>query len=339
MELMKAYQVENNKVQLLERTIPAIKEDEVLVKMHALAINHRDYLVVNAITRWKPESLGRVPVADGAGEIVTIGSEVDTLKVGDRVSSLIVPNWQDGAMTLDKLQGSPGGPNTDGVAAQYVVFHKDAVIKIPDYLSYQEAASLPCAALTAWNAIVEQPNLKPGESVLILGTGGVSLFAMQFALMMGCEVIITSSSDQKLAKAKALGAHHLINYKTNKQWIDKVLDITATKGVHFIAEVVGGSHLNNSLKCIRTGGTIAQIGAINGVVEGSLNTAEIMYNAVNIKGVEVGSKAMHQRMLTAMSVHKLKPVIDKVFKFTQLDSAIAYQGNGDQFGKIGVSVE
>ncbi|MEH6446302.1 MAG: NAD(P)-dependent alcohol dehydrogenase [Oceanospirillaceae bacterium] len=333
---MKTYQIQGNQVHLLEQEVPKCGPNDVLVKMHALAINHRDYLVVNGITRWKMTEEGRVPVADGAGEIIELGSQVDNLTIGDRVTSLIVPNWQDGDMTPLKLQGSPGGPSTDGVAAEYVVFNSQAVIKIPDYLSYQEAATLPCAGLTAWNAVVEQTQLKPGDSVLILGTGGVSLFAMQFALMMGCEVIVTSSSDEKLQQVKLLGAHHLINYKTEPNWVDKVREITAGEGVNFIAEVVGGSHLNQSLKCIRTGGIIAQIGAIQGVVEGAVDTAEIMYNAVNIKGVEVGSKAMHQRMLQAMQVHKMKPIINKVFDFTELAAAIDYQGSGGHFGKIGV---
>jgi len=335
---MKTYQIHNAKVALTEQPMPECAADQVLVKMHALALNHRDYLVVNGITRWKLAEDGRVPVADGAGEVIAVGLQVTDLQVGDRVSSLIVPNWQDGEMTADKLQGSPGGPGADGVAAQYRVFKHSAVIKIPDYLSYQEAAALPCAGVTAWNAMVESSHLKPGNTVLILGTGGVSLFAMQFALMMGCEVIVSSSSDAKLAKAKELGAHHLINYATNSEWVESVLEITGGEGVHHIAEVVGGSHLNLSLRCIRSGGTIAQIGAIQGICEGTVDTAEIMYKAVNIKGIEVGSKAMHGRMLKAMQTHQMKPIMHKVFPFEQLGEAIDYQGSGSHFGKIGVSL-
>ncbi|MFD2205897.1 zinc-dependent alcohol dehydrogenase family protein [Kiloniella antarctica] len=335
---MKTYQIKQNAVSLVEVNIPTCGPNQVLVKMKALALNHRDHLVVNGITRWKLKEDGRVPVADGAGEIVAIGDAVTELALGDRVSSLIVPNWQDGEMTPAKLQGSPGGPGADGVAAEYVLFHETSVIKIPDYLSYQEAAALPCAGLTAWNAIVEKSDLKPGNSVLILGTGGVSLFAMQFALMMGCEVIVTSSSDEKLKDVKKLGAHHTINYATNPNWVDEVLKLTDGAGVHHIAEVVGGSHLNISLQCIRSGGTIAQIGAIKGVCDGTVDTAEIMYKAVNIKGVEVGSKAMHARMLKAMEVHKTKPVIHKIFDFSNLAEAIDYQGSGTHFGKIGINL-
>ena len=334
---MKVYQIHKNSLLLTDQEVPKCLPNQVLVKMKALALNHRDHLVVNGITRWKLAEDGRVPVADGAGEIITIGEDVTELKLGDRVSSLIVPNWQDGEMTPNKLQGSPGGPGADGVAAEYVLFNESAVIKIPDYLSYQEAATLPCAALTAWNGVVEDSDLKPGSTVLILGTGGVSLFAMQFALMMGCEVIVTSSSDKKLAEVKRLGAHHTINYATNSSWVDQVLQITNGLGVDHIAEVVGGSHLNISLRCIRAGGTIAQIGAIQGVCEGNVDTAEIMYNAVNIKGVEVGSKAMHARMLKAMEVHQTKPIIDKVFEFSDLAEAIEYQGSGNHFGKIGIN--
>ena len=335
---MKIYQIRNNSLTLTEQAIPECGSHQVLVKMKALALNHRDHLVVNGITRWKLKEDGRVPVADGAGEVVAIGEQVSELSVGDRVSSLIVPNWQDGEMTPAKLQGSPGGPGADGVAAEYVLFDQTALIKIPDYLSYQEAAALPCAALTSWNAMVEKSELKPGNSVLILGTGGVSLFAMQFSLMMGCEVIVTSSSDEKLEEVKKLGAHHRINYATNPAWVEQVVKITDGMGVHHIAEVVGGSHLNISLQCIRSGGTIAQIGAIKGVCDGTVDTAEIMYNAVNIKGVEVGSKAMHARMLKAMEVHQSKPIIDRIFSFADLADAIEYQGSGNHFGKIGISL-
>ncbi|OMH37997.1 NAD(P)-dependent alcohol dehydrogenase [Motiliproteus sp. MSK22-1] len=335
---MKVYQIHKNSLLMTEQEVPECGSNQILVKMKALALNHRDHLVVNGITRWKLKEDGRVPVADGAGEVVAIGKDVTELAVGDRVSSLIVPNWQDGEMTPAKLQGSPGGPGADGVAAEYVRFNETAVIKIPDYLSYQEAATLPCAALTAWNGVVEKSDLKPGNTVLILGTGGVSLFAMQFALMMGSEVIVTSSNDRKLMEVKRLGAHHTVNYAANPDWVDQVLQITNGLGVDHIAEVVGGSHLNTSLQCIRPGGTIAQIGAIQGVCDGNVDTAEIMYNAVNIKGVEVGSKAMHARMLRAMEVRQTKPVIDKVFEFSDLAEAIEYQGSGNHFGKIAVNL-
>lgn len=336
---MKTYQIGESALLLADQPIPECGDNQVLVKMKALAINHRDYLVVNGISRWLPTAANRVPVADGAGEIVAVGNAVTDLTIGARVSSLIVPNWQDGDMTPEKLQGSPGGPGTDGVAAEYVLFDQQAVIEIPGYLSYQQAATLPCAALTAWNAMVEKSDLKPGNSVLIIGTGGVSLFAMQFALMMGCEVIVTSSSDAKLAHARELGAHHTLNYRTQADWPEQVKALTAGQGVDHIADVVGGSHLNQSLRCIRSGGTIAQIGAIQGVVEGQIDTAEIMYNAVNLKGVEVGSKAMHQRMLKAMALHSTQPVIDKVFAFAELAQAIEYQGSGSQFGKIVVQMD
>ena len=334
---MKKYQIQKNQVVMIDAPIPEINEQQVLVKMHALALNHRDYLVVNGVTRWKLAEDGRVPVADGAGEIVKIGSAVTELTVGDKVSSLIVPSWQDGEMTPNKLQGSPGGPGADGLAAEYVVFEQSAVVKFPQYLSYQEAAALPCAGVTAWNAMVEKSQLIPGDSVLIIGTGGVSLFAMQFALMKGCEVIVTSSSDEKLAQVRKLGAHHTINYKTHANWVEQVKQITNQEGVAHIAEVVGGSHLNESLKCIRSGGTISQIGAIQGAVEGTLDTAEIMYKAVNIKGVEVGSKSMHKRMLKAMQVQSMRPIIHKVFDFSELGEAIDHQGSGGHFGKIGIS--
>lgn len=330
---MKVYQIQSGQLTLVEQEMPHLADNEVLVKIEAVSLNYRDVLVVEGNTRWKPTEDNRVPVSDGAGTVIAVGNQVKALKQGDRVTSLIVPNWQDGTISPEKLQDSPGGPGADGVLAEYVVFPETAVIRFPDYLSFQEASALPCAGLTAWNAIVEQSTLKPGHSVLILGTGGVSIFAIQFALMAGCRVIVTSSSDEKLQQAKALGVHHTINYAKIPNWEEQVLELTHGEGVDQVIEVVGGAHLNRSARCVRSGGTISQIGVIGGI-KGEIDTAEIMYKAIRLQGIETGSKSMHQRMLQAMELHQMRPIIHKVFDFKDALEAVHYLKAGNHFGKV-----
>ncbi|TVZ57654.1 NADPH:quinone reductase-like Zn-dependent oxidoreductase [Flavobacteriaceae bacterium MAR_2010_105] len=334
---MKVYRIQNNKLELTEENIPSIKNNEILVKIKALSLNYRDLLVTEGIAHWKPKE-NRVPFSDAAGEIVEIGEGSDRFKVGDRVTSLIVPNWEQGKLTPDKINVAIGGPSSDGVLAEYVAFPENYFCKIPDYLSYEEAATLPVAALTAWNAVIEQSNLKLGDSILIIGTGGVSLFALQFSILAGYNTIITSSSDEKLKKAKALGAHHTINYKTHKDWIQEVMNFTSGQGVNQVVDVVGGSHISESLKCIKSEGIISMVGVIDGATFGSINTGTIMYKAAKIQGIETGSTEMYQRMLIAMNLHKVKPVINKVFPFDKVPEALSYLKNGSHFGKVCIEI-
>ncbi|PKA84013.1 NADPH:quinone reductase-like Zn-dependent oxidoreductase [Ulvibacter sp. MAR_2010_11] len=330
---MKIYRIQNNKLELTEENIPNIKNNEVLVKIKALSLNYRDLLVTEGIAHWKPKE-NRVPFSDAAGEIVEIGESTSRFKVGDRVTSLILPNWEQGKLSPEKINVAIGGASSDGVLAEYVAFPENYFCKIPDYLSYEEAATLPVAALTAWNAVIEQSNLKLGNTILIIGTGGVSLFALQFAKLAGYNIIITSSSDDKLKKARALGAHHTINYKTHKDWIQEVLDLTAGQGVDQVVDVVGGSHISESLKCIKSEGIISMVGVIDGTTVGSINTGTIMYKSAKIQGIETGSTEMYQRMLIAMDLHKVNPVIEKIFAFDKVDEALNYLKKGSHFGKI-----
>lgn len=334
---MKIYRVQNSKLVLSEENIPNVKDNEILVKIKALSLNYRDLLVTEGIAHWKPKE-DRVPLSDAAGEIVEIGKGTSGFKVGDRVTSLIVPNWEQGKLTPDKINIAIGGPSSDGVLAEYVSFPKNHFCKIPDYLSYEEAATLPVAALTAWNAVIEQSNLKLGDNVLIIGTGGVSIFALQFSILAGYNTIITSSSDEKLKKAKALGAHHTINYKTNKDWIQEVINLTAGQGVDQVVDVVGGNHLSESLKCIKSEGLISMVGVIDGATNGLIDTGTIMYKAAKIQGIETGSTEMYKRMLVAMRLHKVKPVINKVFPFDMVPEAISYLKNGSHFGKVCIEI-
>jgi NADPH:quinone reductase-like Zn-dependent oxidoreductase len=334
---MKIYRVKNNRLVLTEENMPHVKENEILVKIKALSLNYRDLLVTEGIAHWKPNEV-RVPFSDAAGEIVEIGKRTSRFKVGDRVTSLIVPNWEQGKLTPNKISIAIGGPSSDGVLAEYVSFPENYFCKIPAYLSYKEAATLPVAALTAWNAVIEQSNLKLGDTILIIGTGGVSLFALQFSLLAGYNIIITSSNDEKLKKAKAMGAHHTLNYKTHKDWIHEVMNLTSGQGVDQVVDVVGGNHISESLKCIKSEGLISMVGVIDGTTTGSIDTGTIMYKAAKIQGIETGSTEMYQRMLNAMNLHNVKPVINKVFPFAQAPEALSYLKNGSHFGKVCIEV-
>ena len=329
---MKRYIINNEKLVLEETNIPIVKDNEILVNIKAVSLNYRDLLVTEGRGSWKPTE-PRVPVSDGAGEVIEIGRQVKVFKKGDRVTSLFAPNWISGKLENEKIIGTLGGANHDGVLSEYVVFSENTFCKFPDYLSYQEACTLPIAALTAWNAVIEQSNLKPGDSILLLGTGGVSCFAFQFSKLAGYQIIQTSSSNEKLAALKNMGVHHTINYNENTNWIESVLDITKGKGVKQVVDVIGGNHLNESLKCLQSEGMISMIGVMNGI-KGTIDTGMVMTKAAKIQGVEVGSTEMYKRMLHAMDVYKIKPIINKVFSFAETLDAFEYLKKGSHFGKI-----
>ena len=334
---MNSYKIIKGILTRVTEEIPSIHKNEVLVKMHAVSLNYRDLLVTEGIGRWKPTE-NRIPVSDGAGKVVKIGSSIKRFKIGDRVTSLIAPNWKSGKLSPEKLHGALGGASRDGVLAEYVALPENALSRFPDYLSYEEAATLPVAALTAWNALIEQSTLKLGSTVLLIGTGGVSLFALQFSKLAGYQIILTSSSDEKLMKAKAMGAHHIINYKKNKDWVKKVILLTEEKGVDQVVDVVGGNHITESLKCIKSQGVVSMVGVIAGT-NGLIDTGIIMSKAARIQGVETGSTEMYERMLAAMHLHKVKPVIHTVFPFEQVPEALLFLKNGGHFGKICIKLE
>lgn len=329
---MESYRIKQGVLTLVKGKIPSIAKNEVLVKIHAVSLNYRDVLVTEGIGQWKPTE-NRIPVSDGAGEVVKIGSAISKFKVGDRVTSLIAPNWESGKLSPEKLVGALGGASRDGVLAKYVALQENALSRFPDYLSYVEAATLPVAALTAWNAVIDQSTLKVGSTILILGTGGVSLFALQFSKLAGYRIISTSSSDEKLKKAKEMGADHIINYKENKNWIKEVLSITEGEGVDQVVDVIGGDHITNSLKCIKSEGIVSMVGVIAGT-QGLIDTGIIMNKAAKVQGVETGSTEMYQRMLAAMHLHRVKPIIHTVFPFEQVPQALLLLKKGGHFGKI-----
>jgi NADPH:quinone reductase-like Zn-dependent oxidoreductase len=320
-----------NSLRLTQRPDPSPGPGQVLVRVRAVSLNYRDLLVVKG--QYDPRlPLPRIPCSDGAGEILAVGPGVTAFMPGERVAGLFMQGWLDGGLTAAKARTALGG-DLDGMLAEQVVLSADGVIKVPEHLGDEEAATLPCAALTAWNALVAQGGLTAGEAVLLQGTGGVSLFGLQFARLAGARPIITSSSDAKLARARELGADEGINYRTTPEWDRRVREVTGGLGVDHILEVGGAGTLNRSLRCTRTGGHIALIGVLAGVA-GPVDTVVILSRALRVQGVYVGSREMFAAMNRAVALHRLKPVIDRVFPFEQAAEALRYMESGGHFGKI-----
>ncbi len=314
-----------------ERALPAPGHGEVRVKLGAAALNFHDLATVLGMANPRMK-LPCIALSDGAGTIDAVGAGVVTRKVGDRVSSTFFPRWLAGAPTRARLACVPG-EHIDGCLADYVVLPAEGVVPVPAHLSDLEAATLPCAALTAWRAVAVEARVQAGQRVLLQGTGGVSLFALQFAKLLGAETIITSSSDEKLARAKALGVDHLINYKTTPQWGKRAREITGGDGVDLVVEVGGSGTFNESLNALKIGGHISMIGVLTGVAD-MIPTARIMAMNATVKGITVGSQEDFTAMNRAIAIAKLKPVIGNVLGFAQAQEALALMQRGGHFGKI-----
>jgi NADPH:quinone reductase-like Zn-dependent oxidoreductase len=308
---------------------------DVLVKVHAVSLNYRDLLMVRG--HYNPKmSLPRIPCSDGAGEVVELGEDVKTVAVGQRVAGIFMQNWLDGAPTAERSRGALGG-DIDGMLAEYVVLPASGVVAIPEHLSYAEGATLPCAGVTAWNALVNVGQVKPGDVVVTQGTGGVSVFALQFAKLMGATVLGTSSSDEKLERARTLGLNAGLNYRQTPDWAKWVLQQTSNRGADLIVEVGGAGTFIQSLQAVRTGGAIAQIGILS-PSDQPLPIAPILHRQVRIQGVYVGSRAHFETMNRAIAASHLRPVVDKIFPFPQAREALSTIENGYHFGKIVIQV-
>jgi len=335
---MKAFEIQQfgiDNLALVERERPTPKADEVLVKIHAASLNYRDLRMVQGTYNPKLK-MPVVPFSDGAGEVIEAGESVSRFKVGDRICPIFMQGWLDGEVTYSKARTTLGG-DLDGVLREYAVFNEQGVVAIPEHLSYEEAATLPCAAVTAWHALAVSGNLKAGDTVLTLGTGGVSIFALQLAKAMGAKVVITSSSDKKLERAKDLGADFTINYKEQEDWDSAVKEITAKRGVDHVIEVGGAGTLQRSLSSVKMGGHIALIGVVAG--KGEVNLMQIFMKTIKLQGIFVGSRQMFEDMNAAISLYKLKPVVDKVFEFEQVPEALKYMESGAHFGKVAIAIE
>lgn len=316
---------------VVDRPDPTPGPGEVLVRMKAVSLNYRDFLMVHGMYGRGPSGADVItPFSDGCGVVEAVGAGVTRVKPGDRVASLFFQAWNSGRPTLEKLSSALGFP-IPGVGRELAILSQEGVSKVPDFLTDQEVATLPCAALTAWRGLFEDANLEPGDTVVLQGTGGVSVFGLQFAKAAGYRTIITSSSDEKLARAKALGADHLINYKAVPEWGKAVREVVPD-GADFIMEVGGGGTIQQSLRAVRIGGHIAVIGVVAGA--GDINPAVLIGNSAKLQGLSVGSREMFEAMCRAIELHKIKPVVDKVYPWTEVRAAIAAMQGGEHFGKI-----
>jgi NADPH:quinone reductase-like Zn-dependent oxidoreductase len=331
---MKSFEIREfgiDKLALVDRDIPRPGAYEVLVKMTAASLNFRDYMVVKGV--YNPRmKLPMVPLSDGSGIVEEVGPGVTRVKKGERVAMAFMQSWVDGPPTPEKSKSALGGA-INGVLREYGVFHEQGLVPVAKNLTDIEAASLPCAAVTAWHALFEHAPMAPGESVLLQGTGGVSLFALQFAHAAGFRTIVTSSSDEKIAKAKALGADETINYKRNPDWEKEARTLTDGLGVHHVIEVGGSDTMPRSLAAVRTHGIISMIGVLSGV-QATVSPAPILMNSLRIQGIYVGSRAMFERMNQAIAFHNTKPVIDRVFPWTEFKQALQHMESQSHFGKI-----
>jgi NADPH:quinone reductase-like Zn-dependent oxidoreductase len=306
---------------------------EVAVRIRANSINYRDFLTItDPVSRKLPYP--RIPNSDGAGEVIAVGAGVRGLKLGDRVASCFFQRWTDGQCSADAMASALGGA-LDGVLAEEAVLSADGIVPVPAHLSFAEAATLPCAALTAWNAIVETGRVKAGDWVLLLGTGGVSIFALQFAHMMGARTIITSSSEDKLARARSLGATHTINYRRHPDWEEAVLEATGGRGVDVAVEVTGAQNLPRTIQATRIAGRIALIGAMHG---GAIDPSQFMRRSIRMQGIYVGSRRMFLDMNRAIEASGLRPVIDRSFSFTHAREAYKHMESAGHLGKIVIEV-
>lgn len=319
----------------VERPAPKPAHRQVLVKVAACSLNFRDLGIVRGTYRM-PVRENLVVLSDGAGAVTEVGPGVAKVKVGDKVAGNFFQRWTGGAPGPDTHQSALGG-SIDGMLSDYVVLEEEGLVKIPAHLSLEEGATLPCAALTAWHALVEHAKLVAGQTVLLQGTGGVSVFALQLAHAMGVQVIITSSSDDKLAKAKTLGATHGINYKTTPDWEKAAMELTQGRGVDHVVEVGGADTLARSFGAIRIGGKVSLIGGLSGAAT-ALNPGLILGRRANVHGISVGSTEMFEAMNRAISANAIKPVIDKVFSFDETPAAYKHLASGAHFGKVVIRV-
>jgi NADPH:quinone reductase-like Zn-dependent oxidoreductase len=334
---MRAYEIQKgardlDALRLVERAQPSPGCGQVIVRVRAASLNFRDLAVVQGKYPGPPDAGPHVPLSDGAGEVMETGKGVTRFKKGDRVAATFFQNWVSGT------PGGPmialGGPGVDGMLAEYVALDQEGLVAVPDDLSLEEAACLPCAAVTAWHALFEAGKpIGPGNSVLVLGTGGVSTFALQFARAAGARVIATSSSDEKLARSAKLGASGLINYKTHPDWDKEVLRLTDGKGVDCVVEVGGVGTLARSYRSVGYGGKVCLIGVLAGF-EGDTNPHPLAFKGGNLHGIYVGSRAMFEAMLRAMVVNKIKPVIDTTYEFNHATDAYRHMTAGAHFGKV-----
>jgi NADPH:quinone reductase-like Zn-dependent oxidoreductase len=334
---MKAYRLHEftgpDAIKLEELPSPSPGPGQVLLKVKAVSLNYRDLLISKGL--YNPKiPLPLIPLSDAAGEVAALGAGAGRFKPGDRVMACFMPAWICGSLDENKARSALGA-DVPGVLAEEIVMHQEGLVPIPAHLSFEEAATLPCAGLTAWNAVVESGGVKPGNTVLVQGTGGVSIFALQFAKLAGACVIATSGHDEKLTRVHAMGASELINYMTTPDWDKKVRELTGV-GADQVIEVGGAGTLPKSLRAVRVGGYIALIGVLAG--GGQMNPMPILMKNVRLQGIMVGSRTMFESMTKAIAVNQLHPVIDRIFEFDEAVTALKHMESGAHFGKVVIRV-
>jgi NADPH:quinone reductase-like Zn-dependent oxidoreductase len=318
-------------LEAFEAPIPRAAAGQVVIKIHAASLNYRDLMMVKGFYNPKM-ALPRIPCSDGAGEIIEVGAGVTDFKPGDRVAGIFMQRWLDGLPLAAKQKAALGG-DIDGMLVEYAALDATGVVRLPEHLSYEEGATLPCAAVTAWNAVVTVAHTKPGDTVVIQGTGGVSIFALQFARMLGARVLGTSSSEEKLARAQTLGLDAGLNYRENPNWADWVQSETDGEGADLIVEVGGAGTFAQSLKAVRVGGTIAQIGVLSQSAE-PLQIAPVLRKQVRVQGIFVGSRADFLAMNRAIVQSGLRPAIDSILASADARAAFQKMEAASHFGKI-----
>ena len=314
---------------LVEKPDPTPKAGEVAIRWHATSLNFHDYLVaVGGI----PVQNGRVPMSDGAGEIIAIGEDVNQWQVGDKVMSMFFPNWKEGKPTFIKMV-AVSGETVDGYMTEMSCVPAESITKVPDGYSYAEAATLPCAAVTAWRGLMVEGNLQAGDKVLIEGTGGMSIFALQLAKLAGAKIYATTSSNEKAERLKAMGVEAVVNYKEDERWGKTIFKMT-DGGVDHVLDVGGGTTMKNSIEAAAIGGHIASIGILGGGRKGEITFPKLFFKQLRMTGLAVGSVEMQNKMVDAININGMKPIIDKSFAFDQLADAFQHQASGKHFGKI-----
>ncbi len=338
---MKCYQLPRataiDDLVLTERERPEPGPGQILVRMRACSLNYRDLMVATGRYGGGPPAPGLVPLSDGAGEVEAVGEGVSRVAVGDRVAGSFFATWRDGPPLPEHHRHALGG-SVDGVLAEYRLFDGEAVVRVPTHLGFEEAATLPCAGVTAWNALFAGTPLLAGQTVLTLGTGGVSMFAVQFARAAGARVIATSSSDAKLERLQALGveAADCINYRTLPDWEREVWRRTDRQGVDHVVEVGGAGTLPRSIAATRSGGAVSLIGVLT---SGQIDPTALLHRSATLRGVYVGSRAMFEAMNRLVDVNRIRPVIDRVFPFDEAKDAYRALSQADHVGKIVIRID
>jgi NADPH:quinone reductase-like Zn-dependent oxidoreductase len=333
-EIQDGFGIENLK--MVERPDPSPGPHEVLLRMRAASLNFRDLMMVTGLYNPK-QSLPLIPCSDGVAEVIEVGGGVTRVKVGDRVAGLFCQRWMGGTPTYDKLRSTLGSP-LDGTLAELMVLGEEGVVHVPEHLSDEEAASLPCAGLTAWSALAVYGSVSAGDTVLVQGTGGVSIFGLQFAQLLGARVIVTSSSHEKLAKARDLGAWQVINYIDDESWGKTARELVGGVGVDHVLDVGGAGTFEQSLRAARIGGHISMLGVLSGATA-DLNVIPIFMKNLTVQGIVVGSRDSFDAMSRAIDVHEMRPMVDKVFPFADTPEAFRYMQGEAHFGKICVAFE